>query len=160
MKAVKLMKLPGGAYRGQYLGQELIVRREEVRRRSVITGQDLGVEIKWVAQAGQLEASSVTRGKALRSLCLQLDMDAVEVPEIDALLRRLAVRVQALELGRLGPGAMDELIHVQQLLRWIEEDLRLSVVRLERSLARLEALATGGPERLVDQRAEGCESGS
>ena len=141
----KLIKTGDGGYRGEHKGQPFTVRKEEVPRehvRSVYgTFSVEGHSYVWVARHETFEAHSSTREGAVRRLGQQLDEAALDLPELDALLKRWAERIKALVpyLDKRNLTVTDDMLALQHQMNWVDKAMRGYARRFEEELARLEA---------------------
>jgi hypothetical protein len=131
-----------GSYRGTYRGQEFTVRKIDVQEQ-LAPGYVKTVPT-WIARCGTIEhRSTITRSDAVDGLIHQLDMDAVSVPEIDALLKRWAEEIKAI-VPLLDDRDLTARVHLESLqsnLTLFEATTRSQAVGFAERLTRLRARA-------------------
>lgn len=147
----KLSRQPDGSYSGTYKGHEFTVRKEEITER--IGPTYTRTETVWIARSGTFEhranGSRPTREEAVQGLIRELDMAAVNVPEVDALLKRWTEEIKAIVplLNDRDTGARIQLQSLRGELASFEALARLKAVHFEESLAELKARMQQAPER-------------
>jgi hypothetical protein len=138
----KLTRDAAGKYHGAYGGQEFTV--EGGPRRLPQPGwlgrRMSGVGV-WVNTERTLKQA--TRADAVRSICNEIDMAAVQIPELDRLLERWTAEVKAV-VDRLDDRPQDvrphaALFNLRRDLSWLDGSVRMKAVQFEKDLAKLEA---------------------
>jgi hypothetical protein len=140
MTTTNLKRNADGSYRGAYKGQEFTVCKVDVQEQLA----PCYVVPTWIARCGTIEhRSTSTRSNAVDGLIHRLDMDAVSVPEIDALLKRWAEEIKAIVplLGQQDATAVVRLESLRSTLTMFEATTRSQAVNFEEKLAKLRARA-------------------
>ena len=128
----------GNIYHGTYKGHEFTVGKETVDTR-------YGNETVWMARSGTfMHQSSGRHGSrfiAVDGLLRQLDMAALDVPEIDAVLKRWAEAIKTVTL-HLDPKDINACLQLEALsmdLTYFDKKMRDETLRFEEKLAKLRA---------------------
>jgi hypothetical protein len=142
-----LKRQSDGSYHGTYKGQTFRVWKEGTEE---LTRSGW----RWAARSGRAEYQTLlggTRADAIKGICLQLDMAAIDVPEIDALLKRWAEEIQAIVplLEERDGVARVQLESLSSQLTLFDQQMRGQAVRFEQKLAKLRARMQQAPATLV-----------
>jgi hypothetical protein len=147
MEMPKLARGHDGKYIGTYRGHDLVVWKE--------AGTASGYShTAWIARSGGLEVREngrhATRDGVVLRLCQEVDMAAVQIPEIDQLLVRWSEEIKAIapQLRHRDHQAMRLLISLRRTLAWLDNIARAQAVRFEQDIAQLRARA--GKPRIPD----------
>jgi hypothetical protein len=146
-----LKRQPDGSYRGAYKGHEVTVRKEEVSER--ITDHYVKTETHWIARSGTFEYRSrgnrATRDEAVQGLLRELDMAAISIPEVDALLKRWAEEIKAIVhmIDEKDITARMQLEGLSADLSSFDSMVRLHAVHFEEKLAKLKSRMQQATER-------------
>jgi hypothetical protein len=143
---MKLKRNADGSYSGNYKGNDFTVRKEKVHEH--ITPTYVKTSIVWIARSGTFaHRSNSTRDEAVQGLLNEFDRAAVNVPEVDALLKRWAEEIKAIVplLNERDISACSQLQLLKSNLAMLDGMVRAQAVLFEESLARLRASVQSEP---------------
>ena len=140
MEVPRLARDPDGKYIGNYRGHDLVVWKQ------ADNGSGYS-RTAWIARSGALEVREngrhATRDGVVLRLCREIDMSAVQIPEIDQLLVRWSEEIKAIvpQLRDRDHQAMRLLMGLRRTLAWLDNTARAQAVRFEQDIAELRARA-------------------
>jgi hypothetical protein len=143
----QLKRNADGSYSGSYEGIDYTVCKERQQYGKPVPPSTLG----WVAQGQKPNERfggwGKTREEAVRALISAIDQDAVQVPELDALLKRWTEEIKRIVplLSERDNDARFQLRLLRSDLATLDRLVRSQAVRFEEGLAELRSRVQSAP---------------